>query len=513
MFSNLNQVLEQVAKDKGVDKKILTEVLETAMLTAAKKKYGMNAEIEAHFNEDLGEVELFQFKEVLEEIDDPLTQISIEEARQLDPDSEIGDSLGMKLETEEFGRIAAQTAKQVIVQRIREAERDRIYDEYKDRKHELVTGIARRFERGNIIVDLGRVEAILTAREQAPRESYRAGDRIQAYVLDIQKTSKGPQVILSRTDPGMLIKLFEMEVPEIYEGIVNIKSAAREPGGRAKIAVASRDPDVDPVGACVGMKGSRVQAVVQELRGEKIDIVPWDEDPAKFVCNAIAPAEVARVLIDEEEKTMELIVPDDQLSLAIGKKGQNVRLAAQLTGWKIEIKSESRIVEEQQQAKEALVSIDGVTGDMVDSLMKLGYYSLWDIAKTKVEDIAIVPGVGKENAEKIVEGAKKALEKQVLLDSENRARARSGLPPIDLQGNTMQDFESEEKSAEETEPVVHETPEDAGSRDIADISSNSSVEEGAADNAANNSDAKGEESKESKEGDEETVSGEDIEHE
>src|SRR5438105_3068062 len=310
-----------------------------------------------------------------------------------------------------LGRIAAQTAKQVIIQRMREAERENVYNEFKDRKGELISGTVRRFERGNLIVEIGRNEAILPVREQVPRESYRAGDRIVAYVVDVEKNARGPQIVLSRTHKGLLEKLFETEVPEIYEKIVRIESSAREPGARAKIAVSSRDRDVDPVGACVGMKGSRVQAVVQELRGEKIDIVPYSEDPARFVCNAIAPAEVARVLIDAETHTMELIVPDDKLSLAIGKKGQNVRLASQLTGWRIDIHSESKVKELEEQARRSMAEIEGDSEDLASTLFKLGWRSADDVARAKVEELAGVPGVGGEaNALKLKEAAAKQVE-------------------------------------------------------------------------------------------------------
>ncbi|HWP34381.1 MAG TPA: transcription termination factor NusA, partial [Thermodesulfobacteriota bacterium] len=342
MLLDLNRVIEQVGKDKGISKEILIEALENALLSAARKEFGPHRDIEARYNEQLGEVELFQFKTVVEQVQNSYTEISLEDAREIDPEAQIGDSLGIKLDSASFGRIAAQTAKQVIIQKVRDAERDIIYNEFQERQGELVNGIVQRFERGSIIVDLGRTEAVLLPRDQVPREAYRQGDRIRAYVMDIKKTPRGPQILLSRTHPGLLIKLFELEVPEISEGIVKIEAAAREPGGRAKIAVSSRDPDVDPVGACVGMKGSRVQAVVQELRGEKIDIVPYSEDPVRFVINALAPAEVSDVRVDEATRTMEVIVPDDQLSLAIGKRGQNVRLAAKLTGWKLDIKSESR---------------------------------------------------------------------------------------------------------------------------------------------------------------------------
>jgi N utilization substance protein A len=435
MELNLNHVIEQVAKDKGIEKASLQETLEQAMLQAAKKVFGLERDIEARFNSEDGVVELFQYMVVTEEVEDAYTEISVEEAREHGlVDAEIGDELGfqifylgqdskkardqderygdilqLKSQRATFGRIAAQTAKQVITQRIREAERDNVYNEYIDRKGELITGIVRRFERGNIIVDLGRAEAILPVREQVPRESYRPGERIQAYVLDVQRNAKGPQVVLSRTSPGLLIKLFEMEVPEIYEGIVRIETAAREPGSRAKIAVSSRDADVDPVGACVGMKGSRVQAVVQELRGEKIDIVPYSEDPARFVCNGIQPAEVSKVLIDDETFTMELIVPDDQLSQAIGRRGQNVRLASQLTGWKIDIHSESKIRELEEEARLALNAVHGITDEHVDTLWRLGYRSLEHIANTAEEELANIPGISAEDATTIREGAEALL--------------------------------------------------------------------------------------------------------
>lgn len=342
MILELNRVLEQVGKDKGISKAILIDAIESAVLIAAKKKYGADKEIEAHFNEELGEVELFQFKTVVDDVADPDNEIDIEVAVKEDPGVEIGDSLGMKLDASGFGRIAAQAAKQVIVQKLRDAERDNIFNEFKERRGEILNGIVKRFEHGDMVVDLGKTEAILPQKEQVPGESYRPTERVRAYLVDVKKTSKGPQIILSRTHPGMVAKLFEMEVPEIHEGIVKIKNVVREPGSRVKIAVLSEDRDIDPVGACVGMKGSRVQAVVQELKGEKIDIVEWVDDPARFVCNALSPAQIAKVIVNEAEKSMEVIVPDNQLSLAIGKRGQNVRLAAKVTGWKIDIYSESK---------------------------------------------------------------------------------------------------------------------------------------------------------------------------
>jgi len=345
MTVNLNHIIDQVVKDKGIDRAILVEALESAVLSAANKKYRNTRDLEAHFNDEMGEVELFEFVTVVDEVQDSYKEIDLEEAREIDPEVEVGDSLGMKMDASNFSRIAAQTAKQVIIQKVREAEREGVFNEFKDRVGELVNGIVRRYERGDLIVDLGRAEALLTHREQVPRENYRQGDRVRAYIADVKMSPKGPQIILSRTHPGLVAALFHFEVPEIAEGIVEIKAVAREPGSRAKIAVLSHDPDVDPVGACVGMRGSRVQNVVSELRGEKIDIIPWTPEPARFACSALAPAEVSRVYVDDEGQALEIIVPDDQLSLAIGKKGQNVRLAAKLTGWKIDIKSETRAAE------------------------------------------------------------------------------------------------------------------------------------------------------------------------
>jgi N utilization substance protein A len=345
MNINLNHIIDQVVKDKGIDRAVLVEALEAAVLSAANKKYRNTRDLEAHYNDEIGEVEVFEFVTVVDEVENSYQEIDLIEAREIDPDVEIGDSLGMKLDASSFSRIAAQTAKQVIIQKVREAEREGVYNEFKDRIGELVNGIVRRYERGDLIVDLGRTEALLPHREQVPRENYRQSDRVRAYISDVRMATKGPQIILSRTHPGLLAELFRIEVPEVAEGIVEIKAVAREPGSRAKIAVVSHDSDVDPIGACVGMRGARVQNVVSELRGEKIDIINWTPDIARFACAALAPAEVTRVYVDNEEEALEIIVPDDQLSLAIGKKGQNVRLAAKLTGWKIDIMSETRAAE------------------------------------------------------------------------------------------------------------------------------------------------------------------------
>ncbi len=346
---NLKHAIEQLVKEKGIDRQVVLEAMEQAVLTAANKKYRNTRDLEAHYNHETGEVELFEFVTVVEEVQDSYKEICLDEAREIDPEAEFGDSLGEKLDASGFSRIAAQTAKQVIIQKVREAERETIYNEYSDRVWEIITGMVRRFEKGELLIDLGRAEAVLPAKEQMPREVYRPGDRIRAIITDICMTTKGPQIMLSRTHPSMLAKLFEAEVPEIAEGIVEINAIVRDPGSRAKIAVSSNDRDVDPVGACVGMRGARVQNVVSELRGEKIDIIPWSEDIARFACNALSPAQVSKVFVDEEKRVLEIIVADDQLSLAIGKRGQNVSLAARLTGCRIDIKSESKVAEAEVQ--------------------------------------------------------------------------------------------------------------------------------------------------------------------
>lgn len=409
MPSNLNYVIDQVGKDKGIDRKVIIEALEQAVLTASRKKYGHQGEIEVHFNEEAGEVELFQFKQVVDEVTNPSTEISMEEAQGLDNEAQVGDSLGVKLNTD-FGRIGAQTAKQVIIQKVRDAERDNVYGEFKDRKGDLASGTVQRMEKGNVFINIGRAEAVLYSKEQIAGETYRQGERLRAYILDVQKISKGPQIFLSRTHPGFLIKLFEMEVPEISEGIIKIISAAREPGERAKVSVYSSNRDVDPVGACVGMKGSRVLNVVQELRGERIDIIPWSQDQTKYVCNALAPAKISRVYIDEENRYMEVVVADDQLSLAIGKKGQNVRLASKLTGWKIDIKSESRMEKISSEILEKFKTLVHV-GDVGSRILyNEGFRSIKEVAEVDPEELSKVLGIEKEKTVEIVENAHRMLQ-------------------------------------------------------------------------------------------------------
>lgn len=417
--TNWTEVIDLVSREKGIPKTVFIEALEEAIRKAAHKVFGEERNLEAQFNQDAGQVELFQYMKVAGTVENPMTELSIDEAHLVDPEAQEGDELGFQifyLEADKekaqeedmkfgdilrlrtyrhsFGRIAAQTAKHVVLQKIQEAERTIVFNEYKDRKGELVTGVARRFEKGNVIVDLGKTEAILPFKEQCPRESYRAGDRVQAFVKDVTRDTKGHQLILSRTDPRFVVKLFEKEVPEIYEGIVKIVGVAREPGERTKLAVTSTDSDVDPVGACVGMKGSRVQAVVQELYGEKIDIIPFSVDLARFVCSAIAPASVQRVLIDENNHHIELIVLDDQLSLAIGRRGQNVKLASKLLGWNIEIHGESRIAELKARLKVELVRIPGLDESQIEYLFKLGYHSPDNLLNADETELAAIPGLG-----------------------------------------------------------------------------------------------------------------------
>jgi transcription termination/antitermination protein NusA len=413
MQPDLNRVIEQVSKEKGIDRQIIVRALEEAMLSAAKKTFGHDKNIEAKFNTDVGEVELFEIKTVVDRVEDPENQVSLSEAKaKLDPEAEVGDELLAKLPAEKFGRIAAQAAKQNIIQRVRDAERDIIYNEFKGRKGELFSGIVQRFEKKNIIVNLGRTDAILPEKEQIPRERYRQGDRIRAFILDVELTSKGPQIVLSRTHPGLLIKLFEQEVPEIYEGIVEVKGAAREPGGRAKFAVTSHDRDVDPVGACVGMRGTRVQAVVQELRGEKIDIVPWTADPAEYVCRALAPAKVSKIIMDEDDRAMEVIVPDDQLSLAIGKKGQNVRLASRLTGWKLDVRSEAEAEDEARRARASLTAIPNVGDVTAELLYQGGFKSAEQLAESDEETVGEIDGIGPERVGAILTAAREHVERK-----------------------------------------------------------------------------------------------------
>ncbi len=435
MITELIRVIDQVSREKGVEREVLIKTIEEAVRAAARKKLGQNYDLEVSFNEEMGEIEIFEFKEVVEKVENENIEISLEEAKDIDPESQLGDSLGIKMDTDLLGRIAAQSAKQVIMQRLREAERDIVYDDYKDRRGEIIHGIAQRFDKGAIIVNLGRTEAELPVKEQIPKESYKQGDRVRAYILDVKQFSRGPQIILSRTHPNFLSALFENEVPEISEGIVKVIQVAREPGSRAKIAVSSKDGDVDPVGACVGMKGSRVQAVVQELRGEKIDIVTWDPDPAKFICNALAPAEIVRVIVDENNQTMEVVVPDDQLSLAIGKRGQNVRLASKLSGWNLDVTSETNYNAALKQAYNSLLQLDGVGEATSSNLYQQGFRSMEEVAQSSVSDLMQVGGIGEEKAGKIIESAKQTMEAKKAEESmEKEVQGEDGLEKVPADG-------------------------------------------------------------------------------
>lgn len=404
--TELSRMIESICREKGVGRDVVIEAVEQAMLSAARRNYP-SARLEAKYNPEIGKVELFRVLTVVERVKDPNIEISLEEARSKDPEVQLGDEILEKL-PEVSSRVGAYVARQNLLQKIRDTERALVYDEFKKLKGELThLGTVQKLDRRNIIVNLGRTEAVLPEKEQIPRERYRPGDRIRAYILDVEMSqSQGPRVVLSRTHPGFLIKLFEHEVPEIFQGIVQVKAAAREPGVRAKIAVTSKDPDVDPIGACVGPRGTRVQAVVQELRGEKIDIVLWSEDAAEFVCRALAPAKVSRIIIDDEERKMEVIVPDDQLSLAIGRKGQNVRLASKLTGFDLTVKSESEVAKEQQDARLALMQIEGVDEALADELYESGVRTVEDLANADLDTLLEAENLTPEKARELQERAR-----------------------------------------------------------------------------------------------------------
>lgn len=434
MNGELKRLIDQVSREKGIDRQTLIHTLEEAIKSAIKKKYGGKLDLDVTFNEEFGEIEAFQFKEVVELVTDPEKQISLKDARQMDSESELGDELGIRMDTDTLGRIAAQSAKQVIIQKMKDAEREVVYEEFKGRKGDIVHGIVQRADKSGVVVNLGQTEAILPAKEQIPREIFRQGDRIRAFVLEVKKISKGPQVILSRTHPHFLIQLFHFEVPEIGDGVVSVINAAREPGSRAKIAVVSRNPDVDPVGACVGMKGSRVQNVVQELRGEKIDIVPWNMDPAKFVVNALAPAIISKVIIDQANRNMEVIVPDDQLSLAIGKRGQNVRLASKLTNWRIDVKSESRYNRQKQAGYQSLLRLQGLTEEMADRLYDAGVTSLEEFTEASLTELEDVTHVSQSTLEAMVEEARHLLVRDATAAAVASEAEEEAEPPADQDG-------------------------------------------------------------------------------
>ncbi|MFN4206539.1 MAG: transcription termination factor NusA [Agrobacterium albertimagni] len=421
----LLQIADAVAREKVIDREIVLAAMADAIQKAARSRYGSETNIRADINSKTGEIRLQRLLEVVEKVEDYSTQIALELARDRNVDAKLGDYIADPLPPMDFGRIAAQSAKQVIVQKVREAERDRQYDEFKDRVGEIVNGTVKRVEYGNVIVDLGRGEGIIRRDEMIPREAFRYGDRVRAYVYDVRREQRGPQIFLSRTHPQFMVKLFTMEVPEIYDGIIQIKSVARDPGSRAKIAVISNDSSIDPVGACVGMRGSRVQAVVGELQGEKIDIIPWSQDPASFIVNALQPAEVAKVVLDEDAERIEVVVPDEQLSLAIGRRGQNVRLASQLTGWDIDIMTEAEESERRQKEfnertnlfMDAL-DVDEMVGQVLASE---GFAQVEEVAYVDLDEIASIDGFDEDTAQEIQTRAREYLEK---IEAEMDAKRR-----------------------------------------------------------------------------------------
>lgn len=422
----LLQIADAVAREKVIDREIVIDAMADAIGKAARSRYGQETNVRVTIDPKTGEITLERILEVVDTVEDYTTQIALELARDKDPEIEIGGTVSEPLPPMDFGRIAAQSAKQVIVQKVREAERDRQFDEFKDRMSEIVNGTVKRVEYGNVIVDLGRAEAIIRRDETIPRENFRYGDRVRAYICDVRREQRGPQIFLSRTHPDFMTKLFTMEVPEIYDGVIQIKSVARDPGSRAKIAVLSNDSSIDPVGACVGMRGSRVQAVVGELQGEKIDIIPWSPDAASFIVNALQPAEVAKVVLDEEAERIEVVVPDDQLSLAIGRRGQNVRLASQLTGWDIDILTEqeeserrqAEFVENSNRFMEAL-NVDEMVAQLLASE---GFSSVEEVAYVEQDEIASIEGFDDQTAEELQARAREFLERQEAeLDAERVA--------------------------------------------------------------------------------------------
>lgn len=409
-FSEIGKVVELLGKERGIKKEIVVGAIEQAFLVTARKKFGIQGEYEARYNEDDGEIEIFQYKNVVDAVKDNIVEIDFEAAKELDQECEVGDQLGIKIEDPSFSRVDIQTAKQIIFQKVRDAEREILFAEFKHREGELVTGIVRRYERGNVILDLGKADAVLTRREIIYGETFKPGDRVQAYLSEVVMTNRGPEIRLSRTSPMFLIKLFEIEVPEIQDGTIEIKAAAREPGHRAKIAVFTVDRDIDPVGACVGMKGSRVQNIVNELQGEKIDIVKWHDDVEIFVKNALAPSEITSINLNQEEHVLDVIVEEDQLSLAIGRRGQNVRLAAMLSGWKVNIISKAKLQEKVKLAVDNLFQIEGINEASAQVLVQSGVMSIVDLSASESEDIQKILDCDAETASNLISLAAQALE-------------------------------------------------------------------------------------------------------
>ncbi|NWG45447.1 MAG: transcription termination/antitermination protein NusA [Alphaproteobacteria bacterium] len=420
----LLQIADAVAREKVIDKEIVLASMEDAIQRAARSRYGAEHNIRAEIDRKTGEIRLQRLLEVVEAVENEATEISLAEALERNPAAQAGDFIAEPLPMFEFGRIPAQAAKQVIVQKVRDAERERQYEEYKDRMGEIVNGLVKRVEYGNVIVELGRGEGIVRRDEGLPRENFRTGDRIRAFIYDVRRELRGPQIFLSRAHPQFMAKLFAQEVPEIYDGIIEVKSVARDPGSRAKIAVMSNDSSIDPVGACVGMRGSRVQAVVNELQGEKIDIIQWSPDAATFIVNALAPAEVSKVVLDEEAERVEVVVPTEQLSLAIGRRGQNVRLASQLTGWDIDILTEEeeseRRQEEFRQRTEAFMNALDVDEMIAQLLVSEGFVNVEEVAYVPLEDLVVIEGFDEDTAEELQNRAREHLEAEARAHEERR---------------------------------------------------------------------------------------------
>lgn len=447
MATELKKAIDQISKDRGIDRDLLIDTLEDAVRSSVLRKYGDDFDVEVQFNDETGEIEVYHFKIVVEEVEDPNTEINLEDARQHDPNVQLDDDMGFRLDVTDLGRIAAQSAKQVIIQRMRDAEQEIIYEEYKGRENEIVSGIIQRRDRTGWIINLGRTEALLPREEQIPKERYKRGDRVQGFIISVLKEGRGPQIYISRSHPDYMRALFRREVPEVSDGTVKIMGVARDPGSRAKVAVMSTDRDVDPVGACVGIRGSRIQAVVQEFRGERIDIVVWRPDIADFARNALNPAVITRIAVDEDEQLLEVVVPDDQLTLAIGRKGQNVKLASKLLGWKIDIFTESRYGELHAD-RERLEQLASVAEINVEKFLSAGFDSAIDLARASEEQIMavegmngrkydnlkaafklLVPEADEEVAEEPVESAEDVDEQPVTQDTEQPAESTEEAAP------------------------------------------------------------------------------------
>jgi transcription termination/antitermination protein NusA len=471
MSNIIAQTIEQISKEKNVDPKIIISALEDAMVAASRKFYKTNEDINARFDPETGVVEIFAVRRVVETVENPSLEISLSDAKEIDSSLEIDDTVEIPKPTDVLGRIAAQTAKQVILQKVREAERQNIYNEYSQKIGEMVNGVAKRFEGPDIIVDIGKTEALLPLREQSRAETYKQGERIRAVIVKVLPVAKGPQVILSRTDPQLLVRLFEMEIPEIYDGTIVVKSAVHEPGDRAKVAVASLDRDVDPVGACVGMKGARINSIIRELRGEKIDIVQWSEDAAQYAANALNPAKISKVLIIEPaEKRMEVIVEEKQQSLAIGKKGQNVRLASRLIGWQIDVKSEEQKKQEVLSVMESLTSsstslseLEGISDRMIERLREAGIENVERILELGEEKLKDIPGVGDKTASKIMEAARDLFE-EVEIEVPEGMDLPTAIQAADTEDSNSED-ETSPESDSRSESEVSQMSSDASTED------------------------------------------------